>query len=126
MEKHATKGQEKQINKASNLQTGVRELMQTGGSQNEIQSASSKYSQICKRAAEANNSLLSILTRELKEKHDTWYKAKIINYDNFITDVYTWMGRADISKPVENINEDEDIDNEISPKNSISNVESKK
>ena len=50
--------------------------MQNGGRQNEVKNAFNKYSQICKEAAEAHNSL-SILPIEVKEMHDTWYKAKL-------------------------------------------------
>lgn len=53
-------------------------------------------------------------------------KPKKPSIDQFIDDVEKWMKGADGSEPVENVHEEEDVENEISPHDSISNVGSLK
>ncbi len=119
------KERKSKLNKACNLQKTIRELMQNRGSKWEVQCSFMKYMRICKEAKESHDSLLPILPPEEKEKHDIWFKAKMINVNEFIDEVNAWTKSADVSNPVENVNE-ENVESEINPNDSISNVESKK
>lgn len=106
--------------KASNLKGTIQELMRDREYGTEVHFAFDKYKTLCNEAIETHESLLQLLPPEEKEKHEIWFKAKLLGVNEFTDCVKRWLSNPDISKPAEN-NEDRD-ENEVKPSDSISNV----
>ena len=114
------KTRKSKLNKASNLKVTIRELMQDRDFETEVHCSFDKYKILCNEAKETHESLLKLLPATEKDKHDIWFKAKVLSVNDFIDDVNKWLEKTDIPKPGGNEDRDE---SEVKPSDSISNIE---
>lgn len=49
---------------------------------------------LCVEVKGIHDSLMGLLPDNEKEKHDTWFKAKIMFDDEFISDVKKWVSKG--------------------------------
>lgn len=78
---------------------------------------------MCNEAKETHESLLKYLSPAEKEKHEVWFKAKLLSVNDFNDAVNRWLENPDISQPAENVNNEYCAESEVHPSDSISNVE---
>lgn len=71
------------LSKAANLKKTVQGLMCESGYEAEIKGSFSKYQALINDAKVAHNNLLELLPVEEKEKHETWFKAKLLSVHEF-------------------------------------------
>lgn len=109
------------LNKASALKSIIQELMEDTEYKAEVFHTFVKYKLMCKEAKEAHESLLNILLVTERDKHETWFKAKLLSVSDFIEDVTKWLKQCEIRKSAEVVNDDAD---EVKPGDTISNIES--
>lgn len=116
------KTRKSKLTKASNLKESIQELMQDREYETEVHCAFDKYQTLCDEAKETHASLLHLLPPAEKEKHDIWFKAKLLSVNEFIDRVKCWLSNPEVKKPAEK--DDDDCDEgEVKPCDSISNVE---
>jgi len=109
------KQRKSKFDKASQLKKTIQELMSNRENENEVKGMFEKFETQCKEAKEAHESLIALLLDEEKDRHETWFKAKMIWVVEFSTVVCKWC---------EKLQEEFDCAaSEIEPKDSISNVE---
>lgn len=90
---------------------------------NEVKSAFSKYQVVCDEAKQMHVTLLGLLPKDEATKHETWYKAKMLNVNDFIADVSKWLSKTQSCAVVDDgDNGKEEV--HVEPHDSISNVES--
>lgn len=68
------------LNKASNLRKKIQKLMQKSDKKAGVQGALDELVNLCDEAKGVHGSLMGLLPDE-KEKHDIWFKAKMISND---------------------------------------------
>ena len=73
---------------------------------------------MCNKAKETHTSLLQNLPPVEKEKHDIWFKAKMLSVIEFMENVNEWLANTGIPKTAEGVEEE----GEVKPDDSISNV----
>lgn len=78
---------------------------------------------LCNEARETHESLLQLLPPAEKEKHEIWFKAKLLSVNEFTDCVKKWLSNPDVRNPAENDNNEDCDENEVKPSDSISNVE---
>ncbi|KAK0131615.1 hypothetical protein N1851_033674 [Merluccius polli] len=93
------------LNKATNLQKHILGLMNAGESKHKVQCEFMKYIHVIREATGAHDALLSILPSEDKERHITWFKAKMLNVNDFIEEVNAWTSPM-MSESVEGVTEE--------------------
>lgn len=91
------------------------------GDKKKVQIALDKLIDVCTDAICMHESLLDLLPSDESEKHDTWFKAKMLFNNECIGEGKTW-----ISFNEENVLKTENAEDDIGPNDSISNVESKR
>jgi len=75
------------------------------------------FNDLCLGAKEAHDSLLTVLPDNEIEKHDIWFKAKLIPINEFIEHVNVWL-----STPVASEGVEVNVNDYIVPEDSVSNV----
>ncbi|KAK0135606.1 Proteoglycan 4 [Merluccius polli] len=99
------KERKSKLNKATNLQKHILGLMNAGESKHKVQCEFMKYIHVIREATGAHDALLSILPSEDKERHITWFKAKMLNVNDFIEEVNAWTSPM-MSESVEGVTEE--------------------
>lgn len=117
------------LNKASNLKIEMRELIQKG-EKSQVQCAFNNLLKLCDEVKGVHISVMRMLPEVEQEKHDVWFKAKMLNNDEFISKVQLWLSSVEQSvidgceQNVINVTNVNVIDDGINPEDSISNVAS--
>lgn len=83
----------------------------------EIKSSFSKYQVLINDAKVAHNNLLELLPMDEKEKHETWFKAKLLSVNEFCQCVENHFKSTN-----NGTNEDVHLEDDIKPTDSVSNV----
>lgn len=107
------------LNKAANSKATIQSLMAEPCYENEINKSFNVYQVLINDAKDAHNKLLELLPVEEKEKHDVWFKEKLLSVNEFSQNVAKYQTCV-TDKMVENI--DNLVDAEIKPTDSVSNV----
>ncbi len=76
-------GRKAKLNKASNLRKTIQGLMQNG-KLSEVQKSLDGFVELCDEIRYMHDSIMILLPHGAKEKHETWFKAKIMFNDEFI------------------------------------------
>ncbi len=120
------------LNKASNLKKVVEELMSEKDCKSEVKCAFSKFVVVWDEVKSLHDSLMGLLPGDELERQQTWFKAKMLINNDFINDLQKWLTQTfnnddkNRSSQVENDkNENEVIDDDVLPEDSVSNVASK-
>ena len=98
---------------------------------NEVKCTFEKFKGLCDESTQIHVTLLGLLPEDEATKHDTWYKAKMLNVNDFIADVGKWLRKTQSSPADDDVTDDVTSDNhdkedvQVEPHDSISNVESK-
>lgn len=109
------KTRKSKLNKASALKTTIQGLMQDREYEIGVHCAFNKYKTLCKDAKETHESLLKYLPPDEKEKHEIWFKAKLLSVDEFIECMNKWflMSYDGIPKLAENVENDNGVESEV-------------
>lgn len=111
------------LSKASNIKRTIQSLMQDREYEAEVRSTFEKYKCLCNDAKETHESLLKLLPPEEQEKHETWFRAKLLNVNDFIVDANKWLSKTSMSIPTKDGYCNDGEESEIKPVDSISNIE---
>ena len=102
------------LSKAKNLRNVTQEFMQSGNAK-EIKHTLEKIVLLCGEAKDAHVALLPLMSTEESDKQNTWFAAKMLVENGFISEVEKWLAN-------DHCGEDGD---EVHPDDSISNVASR-
>ncbi|XP_062417298.1 uncharacterized protein LOC134126995 [Pungitius pungitius] len=105
------------LSKAANKKQTVQGLMCQSGYEAEIKGSFSKYQAFIKDAKVAHNQLLELLPADEKERHETWFKAKLLSVNEFCHCVENRCKSANNSTT-----ETVALEDDIKPTDSVSNV----
>lgn len=114
------------LNKASNIRKMINELIQEGKKE-EVERSFNDLIVLCNEAGCVHDSLMGLLDEVEKEKHDIWFKAKMISNNECISHVkrrlsgvenQTLKGNDD-DKDGDYVVDDNDV---VNPEESVSNV----
>ena len=109
------------LNKASVIRKTIKDLMMNND-KTEVQNALDELTRVCKEAKFWHDSVLALLHGEEKVKHETWFKAMMLNNDDSIVNAKKWVLDHDGFTAHGN----SDVVDDINPNDSISNVGSKR
>lgn len=123
------------LNKASKLREKIKELMQIGDKEG-VQCTMGALVELCDDLKCVHDSLLVILPEGEREKHDIWFKAKMICNDEILSEVNRWLNAIQLKKGnkgdecgdekgSQKGKRDEQDNDDIRPEDSVSNVPSK-
>lgn len=70
-------------------------LMQKRDKTSEVQCALSDLVNLCDEVKGIHGSLMGMLPLEEKERHDIWFKAKMLSNNDFISEVKRWVSCAE-------------------------------
>lgn len=123
------------LNKASKLREKIKELMQIGDKEG-VQCTMGALVELCDDVKCVHDSLLVILPEGEREKHDIWFKAKMICNDEILSEVNRWLNAVQLKKGnkgdecgdekgSQKGKRDEQDNDDIRPEDSVSNVPSK-
>ena len=110
------------LNKADNIRKSMQGLILKGNKIN-VQSALDELMEVCDEAKGFHESLLGLLPHEEKEKHATWFKAKMLSNDECIADAKLWVSYNEGNA---HETENDNVLDDINPNDSVSNVGSKR
>lgn len=105
------------LSKAANIKQTVQGLMCESGYEVEIKSSFSKYQVLINDAKVAHNNLLELLPIDEKEKHETWFKAKLLSVNEFCQCVENHFKSTN-----NGTTEDVQLEDDIKPTDGVSNV----
>lgn len=105
------------LSKAANIKQTVQGLMCQSGYEAEIKGSFSKYQALIKDAKVAHNQLLELLPVDEKERHETWFKAKLLSVNEFCHCVENRFKSAN-----NGTTETVALEDDIKPTDSVSNV----
>lgn len=118
------------LNKLSNLRKTIVDLMNDKDYVNEVKCTFNKYNNLCDETKHVHVNLLGVLPKDEAAKHEIWYKAKMLNINDFIANVNKWLAETQ-SSPTNDEEDDDDGcgDNDkeevhVEPHVSISNIHS--
>ena len=115
-------GRKAKLNKASALKKMIQGFMQSF-KMSEVQNSLLGFIELCDEIRCLHDSLMILLPQEEKERHETWFKAKMMFNNEFIDDVETWVKRNENQVSETENNCDMGAKNDdINPNDSISNV----
>ncbi len=123
-------GRKAKLNKAGNVKKTIQGLMQSG-KHADVQNALDGYIELRDEARWMHDSIMILLPESEKEKHETWFKAKIMFIDEFIENTQRWVSEnesvVDNEGKLEggDENDDENVENpedNINPDDSVSNT----
>ncbi len=109
------------LNKASVIRKTIKDLM-LRNDKIEVQNALDELIRVCKEAQFWHDSVLVLLPGDEKVKHETWFKAMMLNNDDSIANAKKWVLDHDSCPSHGN----GDVEDDINPNDSISNVGSKR
>ena len=116
------------LNKAGKIREYMQVLMQNKDKL-KVQCVLHDLVVLCDEAKGIHGSLMDILPDDEKEKHDIWFKAKMICNDESISNVNKWLSGVEQTLPgavhTLKVYNDDDKD-DVNPEDSISNVASKR
>ncbi len=113
------------LTKATNLRKNMQGLMQQRNVK-DVQSGFDDLLNLCDEAKGIHGSFMGMLPESEKEKHDIWFKAKMIANNDFISEVKMWVSCTENEiRPTLNEVMHEKVDG-VDPHDSISNVGSKR
>ncbi len=113
------------LTKATNLRKNMQGLMQQRNVK-DVQSGFDDLLNLCDEAKGIHGSLMGMLPESEKEKHDIWFKAKMIANNDFISEVKMWVSCTENEiRPTLNEVMHDKVDG-VDPHDSISNVGSKR
>lgn len=124
-------GRKAKLNKASTQRNVIQNLM-SKGEKTKVQYALDDLMEMCEEAKCRHDSLLVLLPCDEKEKHEIWFKAKMLANDECIANTKMWVSSnesiAHENDDVVDENDDDDdvVDDDINPDDSVSNVGSKR
>lgn len=112
------------LTKTANLRNSLQELIEKKGQLLEVQCIFDKFLGLCEDTKSVHNALLEMLPDVEREKHDTWFKAKMMFNEMVISDVKTALAGSELgicdcktNDVTNNVNK-----NEIDPDDSASNL----
>lgn len=94
---------------------------------NEVKCTLNKCNDLCVETKNVHVNLLGLLPKDEAAKHETWYKAKMLNVDDFIVSVKKWLAETQSSPADVDVGDDGDNEKEevhVEPHDSISNAQS--
>ncbi|KAK0152604.1 hypothetical protein N1851_005873 [Merluccius polli] len=107
------------LNKATTIRKTIQGYM-SNGEKTQVQNALGELIGVCEDVKCIHESLLFLLPSDEAEKHETWFKAKMMFNDECVNDVKKWIsGNEGCVKANENVEDD------IKPDDSVSNIGSK-
>lgn len=110
------------LNKASKL----RDALQCFVRKNDKLQVECVFNDLLKKCDEAKGihaSVMSMLPTDEQDKHDVWFKAKMIANNDFISKVQLWLSKCDESVTLDAAT---GIDDGVNPEDSVSNVASRR
>ncbi len=111
------------LNKASKMIETIKRLMQDNKEyESEVRSVFENFNELCLEAQEAHESLLTLLPDNEIEKHDIWFKAKMIPKNEFIEHVNVWLSTPVTCQEASEGDTDVNVNDEVVPEDSVSNV----
>lgn len=110
------------LNKASALRKSIQESMQNI-KMSEVKHSLHGFTELCDEIRCLHDSLMILLPQEEKERHETWFKAKMMFNDEFTDEVEMWVksNENQVSES-ENYGDKGVENNDINPNDSVSNV----
>lgn len=93
------------------------------GDKNKVQNALDDLIEMCEEAKCMHDSLLVLLPCDEKEKHEIWFKAKMLANDECIANMKMWVSS---NESTAHEKDDDVVDDDINPDDSVSNVGSKR
>lgn len=108
------------LNKAQKLKESInKQMCDDNEYKPEIRLVFEDFKRLCSEAKDTHESLLVILPVEECEKHDIWFKAKMISNNEFLERTNKWLSdKPDGHK----ISEVENLESDVGPGDSVSNV----
>lgn len=104
------------LNEASKIKGTIRCFIEKCEHLN-VQEALNQLIQVCHDVKCVHESLVKLLPPEESEKHNIWFKAKMLSINDCLTEANTWV--SSYSKPItDNINNDD-----VDPCDSVSNID---
>lgn len=107
------------LKRAWNLKDTIVGLMNEKGFVQELKGTFAKFIARCDEAKEIHAMLMGFLPKEEAEKHDMWFKVKMLSATEFISDVNKWLIYNESCQHAESVGMD------VDPQDSISCVQSK-
>lgn len=83
-------GRKAKLNKASTIRKAMQGFM-LKDDKTQVQNALGELIEVCGEAKCMHESLLVLLPCDEREKHETWFKAKMLGNDECITDAKSWV-----------------------------------
>ena len=83
------------------------------GEHTEVRNALDGYIELCVETRSMHDTLMGLLPHDERERHETWFKAKIMFNDEFIAEIKVWVCQTEGTG---------DNNDEINPDDSVSNV----
>lgn len=80
--------------------------------------------QLCEEVKIAHENLVYCMPAEEVEKQNIWFSAKMLVENGFIADVESWL-KTNLVDVGDNDDDEHDVDEEVHPDDSVSNVASK-
>ncbi|KAJ0068359.1 hypothetical protein NL108_005935 [Boleophthalmus pectinirostris] len=109
------------LNKAANLRKTIQDLIQKESQTSEIQNVFDELLVLCEDVKAVHDTVMDMLPDVEKEKHNVWFKAKMIANEVFISDVKACLAGSEFLTFDANVNtDDRNYDNEIHPHDSAS------
>ena len=109
------------LNKAASLKDTIKTLIESGDD-SDLEGNFNKYGLLIFDAKKAHNALLELLPVEEREKHEIWFKAKLLNVNEFSHNI---KERLKLKQERDGITVNLDKDDEIQPSDSASNTKSR-
>ncbi|XP_037620552.1 uncharacterized protein LOC119485230 [Sebastes umbrosus] len=107
------------LNKVTNIRKSMQSLMLMGDKE-QVQNALEELINVCNEAKCVHESLLGLLPCDEKEKHVTWFNAKMLAPNECIAEAKRWVSCIE-----GDTHEKGNIEDDIHPDDSVSNVGSK-
>lgn len=105
----------KKLNKAANIRKTIKGLM-LKRDKIQVQRALEQLIEVCDDVKNVQNALLDLLPHVEREKHDIWFKAKMLSVNECIANTKGWVtcdeGNA----------KERDFADDVNPEDSISNI----
>ncbi|KAI7814202.1 hypothetical protein IRJ41_010024 [Triplophysa rosa] len=111
------------LNKAHKIIETIKTLMHNDREYvSEVQKVFENFNELCLQAREAHDSLLKLLPDEECEKHDIWFKAKLIAINEFREYVNVWLSESVSCQIITDNAYDVNVNDDVVPEDSVSNV----
>ncbi len=94
--------------------------MQDKAYESEVRSVFENLNELCLEAQEAHESLMILLPVNEIEKHDIWFKAKMITKNEFIEHINVWLSTPVTCQETSEGVTDVNVNDEVVPEDSVS------